>query len=501
MSGARDLVLRLLEQGYQPQHLNLNTSSDSSLWLEACQREFEAIKAAGRADLIDWFERQLQSMGLEIAKQIDDDTSIWQQHAGASAELTADLQQQLEQAIQLREHGEAEASLLLLEHLAEQGVRSPWLADNQARVLVNLQRRAEAMEIWDALGQSADVAVAEQAQAMEQQLRQASIQQLLEHARRIAAGAGQPISRLEGVDAQTLEDLEHPLLEVAIQLRNGGHPQASLELLVAAEHAGLSSGWLTDNQARALVDLGRRGEAIALWNALVDHPEEGLRSMASELLELQTTAQLQDLRDNLARICLEQGWVAQELQDPADNLEALEQAVLKESIRSRDAGQAATSLLLIEAAQAGGMSSPWLKDNQARALVNLQRLPEAVELWRDLEALADQEALAAMAREMLEQYAAEADRLAATNKAMELAEKGQMEQAKTLLVRAMVVDPGWEGYTTALKQVLKQEKGSQDNADLLERELTDDRLNLEAFDVYLDLVEERLKAAAASGST
>ena len=124
-----------------------------------------------------------------------------------------------------------------------------------------------------------------------------------------------------------------------------------------------------------------------------------------------------------------------------------------------------------------------------------------MELWRDLEALADQEALAAMAREMLGKYAAEADRLAATNKAMELAQQGQMEQAKTLLVRAMVADPGWEGYTTALKQVLKQEKGSQDNADLLERELEDDRLNLEAFNVYLDLVEQRLKAAAASGST
>jgi len=500
MSGARDLVLRLLEQGYQPQHLNLNTSSDSSLWLEACQREFEAIKAAGRADLIDLFVQQLQSMGLEIARQIEDNSSIWQQHAGASAELTAELQQQLEQAIELREQGEAEASLLLLEHLAAQGVRSPWLADNQARVLVNLQRRAEALEIWAALGQSAHAAVAEQAQAMEQQLRQASIQQLLEEARRISAGAGQPISRLDGVDAQTLEDLEHPLLEVAIQLRDGGHPEASLELLVAAEHAGLSSGWLTDNQARALVNLGRRGEAIALWNALVDHPEEGLRSMANDLLELQTTEQLQELRENLARICLEQGWVAQELQDPADSLETLEQAVLKESIRSRDAGQAATSLLLIEAALAGGMNSPWLKDNQARALVNLQRLPEAVELWRELESLPDQEALAAMAREMLEHYAAEADRLAATNKAMELAQQGQMEQAKTLLVRAMFADPGREGYTTALKQVLKQEKGSQDNADLLERELEDDRLNLEAFDVYLDMVEQRLKDAAVSGS-
>ena len=57
---------------------------------------------------------------------------------------------------------------------------------------------------------------------------------------------------------------------------------------------------------------------------------------------------------------------------------------------------------------------------------------------------------------------------------------------------------GREGYITALKQVLKQEKGSQDDADLLERELEDDRLNLQAFDVYLDLVEQRLQAAATN---
>ena len=500
MAGARDFVLWLLDQGYQPQHLKPDSDSDPAFLVETCQDEINALETSGRSDLIEPFQQQLRNVGLEFQDQDIQQTDIWMQHAVASAELTEELQQQLEQAISLRNQGEGEASLALLEHLAGEGIRSPWLADNQARVLVNLQRNPEALEIWSALGRSPHASVAEQAQAMDQQVRQATIQQLLEQATQIAARANHSIESLVDLDAQTLEELELPLLKEAIQLRDNGQPSESLELLVAAEDAGLNSGWIDDNKARALVDLGRRSEAIELWKSLENHPDEGLSSMAMELVKQQSGELLQTLREDLVRICLEQGWVAQELQTPAESMDTLEQAVLKESIRSRDAGQAATSLLLIEAAQAEGLNSPWLKDNQARALVNLERLPEAVELWRELEALSDQEALAGMAREMLEKYAAEGDRLAATQKAEDLANQGQIEQAKTLLVRAMLADPSWDGYTAALKQVLKMDRGGNSETDLLEQELEDDRLNLQAFDVYLDLVEQSLKDAAASSS-
>ena len=500
MAGARDLVLWLLDQGYQPQHLKPNFGNDPALLVETCQEEINALETSGRSDLIEPFQQQLRNVGLEFQDQDIQETDIWMQHAVASAELSEELRQQLDQAIDLRTQGEGETSLALLEHLAEEGIRSPWLADNQARVLVNLQRKPEALEIWAALGRSPHASVAEQAQAMDQQVRQATIQQLLEQATQIAARADHNIQSLSAWDVQTLEELELPLLKEAIHLRDNGHPSESLELLYAAEDAGLNSGWIDDNKARALVDVGRRAEAIALWRSLENHPDEGLRTMAMELVVQQSGEQLQSLRDNLSRICLEQGWVAQELQSPAESMDTLEQAVLKESIRSRDAGQAATSLLLIEAAQAEGLNSPWLKDNQARALVNLERLPEAVELWRELEALSDQEALSGMAREMLEKYAAEGNRLAATQKAEDLANQGQIEQAKTLLVRAMLADPSWDGYTSSLKQMLKMERVGNSETDLLEQELEDDRLNLQAFDVYLDLVEQRLKDAAAGSS-
>ena len=389
----------------------------------------------------------------------------------------------------------------MLDRCSAEGKRSPWLAGNQARALALLNRRDEAMVIWKALAGSAHDAVSNSAQSMLERLEAEQLNELRNQWLQLAQAAGESLPEVEAAESSALADLERPVLEASIRLRKQGSVELSLQLLEAAVDAGLSSPWIDDNRARALVSLGRRTEAIALWSALVEHPEQSLRNMAQELVDQQTLKQLQELKEQLSRIGLEQGWVSEELHHAAESMEALEQAVLKESIRSRDAGQAATSLLLIEAAQAGGMHSPWLKDNQARALVHLKRLPEAVALWRELEALPDQETLAAMARDMLQTYSAEADRLASTNKAQELADEGQIEQAKTLLVRSMLADPGWDGYTTKLIEVLKTERGHIDDADLLERELEEDQLNLEAFDVYLDLVEQRLKDAAASSST
>ena len=175
-----------------------------------------------------------------------------------------------------------------------------------------------------------------------------------------------------------------------------------------------------------------------------------------------------------------------------------EQPLVDASIRLRSGGSNELSLQLLNAAVEFGMRSGLVDDNRAWALVGLGQLPEAVALWRELEALTDNDAWAAMARERLLSYATEADRLVEMNKAQVLVDEGQIEQAKVLLVQAMLDDPSWDGYTTTLIQLLKKERGPRDEMDLLERELEEDRLNLEAFDLYLDLLEGRLNEVAAS---
>ena len=117
-----------------------------------------------------------------------------------------------------------------------------------------------------------------------------------------------------------------------------------------------------------------------------------------------------------------------------------------------------------------------------------------------MQASSEQDELVAMARERLQSYATEADRLVEMNKAQVLVGKGQIDQAKTSLAEAMLDDPSWDGYTTTLIQILKSERGQKAYVDLLERELEEDQLNLEAFDLYLDIVEQRLEDVSESSS-
>ena len=60
----------------------------------------------------------------------------------------------------------------------------------------------------------------------------------------------------------------HEVLEEAIRLRDEGRPDLSLALLDQAEAEGHRDGWLTDNRARALVQLQRHEEAKRLWTDL-----------------------------------------------------------------------------------------------------------------------------------------------------------------------------------------------------------------------------------------
>ena len=88
---------------------------------------------------------------------------VWHEHAEASGELTGELLEILEKAIDLRNHGHNEESWTLLNQYSVSGIRNPWLADNIARCLVNLGRKEEAISIWESLIKSKNSDVAEEA--------------------------------------------------------------------------------------------------------------------------------------------------------------------------------------------------------------------------------------------------------------------------------------------------------------------------------------------------
>ena len=122
--------------------------------------------------------------------------------------------------------------------------------------------------------------------------------------------------------------------------------------------------------------------------------------------------------------------------------------------------------------------------------MGLGRLPEAVGLWRELEAISDNDALVAMARERLQSYATKADRIVETHKVQTLVDEGQIEQAKILLLQAMLEDPNWDDCTRMLIHILKIDRDENGDSDMLD--LENYRLSLEINDSFLDLVEQRL---------
>lgn len=98
------------------------------------------------------------------------------------------------------------------------------------------------------------------------------------------------------------------------------------------------------------------------------------------------------------------GWTLQKLVGESLSGAGVEQALLEEAIASRESGAAAFSLALMEWALGAGFTSPWLQDNRARALVNLQRLREACDLWQELADLHHSAEVQTAAREMLNRY-------------------------------------------------------------------------------------------------
>ena len=104
------------------------------------------------------------------------------------------------------------------------------------------------------------------------------------------------------------------------------------------------------------------------------------------------------------KLALSHNWTLQRMVSGSLSREAMEQALLEEAIASREEGSPAFSLALMEWALEAGYTSPWLQDNQARALVDLHRHEEACALWRELAQPRQSPELRSAASEMLERY-------------------------------------------------------------------------------------------------
>ena len=429
------------------------------------------------------------------------DLTPLQEDVLAPSALAPELKAVLDAAIALRESGQVEASLAMLDRCSAEGNRSPWLAGNRARALLLLDQRDEAQAIWQALLGSAHEAVSSSAQAMLELLEAERLKQLRDEWLQLAQAEAETLPELESAEATALADLERPVLEASIRLRDQGAAALSLRLLEAAREAGLCSAWIDDNRARALVQLNRRAEAQVIWEELAQGDDEGVRAMATEMAELQRTQLVKELSAQLRQLLQNEGRVVQHLPESAPaQLMELELPLLKEAIGLREANDVALSLQVLEAAVAAGLRSGWIDDNRARALVNLERYSEAVELWQAL-LTSDTPALQDSAKEMLELNEArglEQGVLLEVDRLLEQADSSEQGSAAALefLTDALLQNPDRDALQEKLQSVATALESSAD-AEATFAELKPQRQVLKGFDAFLSVLEQRYATASA----
>ena len=260
------------------------------------------------------------------------------------------------------------------------------------------------------------------------------------------------------------------VLEEAIRLRDDGRPDLSLALLDQAEAEGHRDGWLTDNRARALVQLQRHEEAKRLWRDLKSSEDQALRAAAVQNLQvLALEAGMSGFHIEVQALARELSWELERIRPELIHASEFEFALLEEGVLARERGAPATTLALMEWAIAAGFQSPWLEDNRARALVAMDRVVEACGIWRVLAETAALEEVRTAAAQMLKLLQHEEQKQAVQLKEQALLEQGKdvastqgPQAAIAHLAQGLLLFPDSSRIESDLIDLLRQLRAEQD---------------------------------------
>ena len=260
------------------------------------------------------------------------------------------------------------------------------------------------------------------------------------------------------------------VLEEAIRLRDDGRPDLSLALLDQAEAEGHRDGWLTDNRARALVQLQRHEEAKRLWRDLKSSEDQALRAAAVQNLQvLALEAGMSGFHIEVQALARELSWELERIRPELIHASEFEFALLEEGVLARERGAPATTLALMEWAIAAGFQSPWLEDNRARALVAMDQVVEACGIWRVLAETAGLEEVRTAAAQMLKTLQREEQKQSAQLKEQALLEQGQdllktqgPQAAIAHLAHGLLLFPDSSRIERDLIDLLRQLRAEQD---------------------------------------
>lgn len=348
----------------------------------------------------------------------------------------------LKDVIALREAGDAERSLRLLEAAVEAGLVSDWIEDNRARALLVLGREQEAIPLLETLSACSTDAVA--ASATELLLKHREESSLCdgdaegeqkepsvdgEEKQETLIANDRPIDRLFTVSHQSAsaikqqqfssseekfsslfapgrqashcdfslidaclqnashQDLHHAVLEQAIVLREAGHFQESILILDCAWQAGIQSEWVIDNKVRVLLSLGDIDRAASLLQFLQpDETQEHLRKAVNdhhaEIANIKTYFANYANADHLRRryFSLKNKHEYSSVRKPQASVDQC----LALAIQFREASKTEQSLLVLLLTAVEVDYNPWIEDNFARLACKAEDWKRAHQHWSNI---------------------------------------------------------------------------------------------------------------------
>ncbi len=289
----------------------------------------------------------------------------------------------LTDANKLRGQNEPAASLKVIETALKHGISSAQLEAARAKALAALNQHEQAIQIWHEQAASDRLKIKQQANTeirLYEQNHRSSIE-LLQGLRAALRSAMVEIKHLPEVAPYQLSALERSILNESIELRNNNNERLSLNILELCIQHGMQSDLIYDNKARSLHKLGLKREAIHTWQLLLSSKNQERRDSAQKIL----TRLSQGLLDSLRKAIINKQKPIQHLpeQSPQD-LSKLGLSILKEAIELRKAKQEDLSLQILELTTSAGFETDAINENRARALINLKRNSEAVQLLQEL---------------------------------------------------------------------------------------------------------------------
>ena len=315
----------------------------------------------------------------------------------------------LREVIALRQAGDVQASLALVDRSLAEGMSSNYLLDNRARALAQLNRENEAIQIWEFLSECGDL-------------------ELQEKSKRLV------------------------VLHRVLYFSRLGDAREALAILDRAQAEGIENNMLLDNRARIFVQLNRHVEAISIWKKL----SQSDPSKYNAILINQLVGALQ-------LICRSQGWNAQYFNQDLETLDALERGVLKECELLRRRGYAQALIQLVDKALETGFESPWLVIAKANALIELEKFVDAQNLLNHFkDSVHEQHALAAM-EQMLDALSGDVEVELVVRAAVRFKAKGDLDAAQDLLVQALLQNHSCVLYEETLQELLV-ERGEKNPA-------------------------------------